>query len=92
MVLKITKKTWKKCDIKTIEHHNEKENIIELWQKMSDVKKQTKHTNIDDVALERIRKYCGKKPKTLQKKKKKNVKHFMKVKQVFSLLKNLHVI
>ena len=36
-----------------------KENLIELWQKMSDVKTQTKHTNIDDVALKRIRKYCG---------------------------------
>ena len=36
-----------------------KEDLIELWQKMSDVKTQTKHTNIDDVALKRIRKYCG---------------------------------
>ena len=30
---------------------------------MSDVKTQTKHTNIDDVVLKRIRKYCGKKTK-----------------------------
>ena len=36
-----------------------KEDIIELWQKMSDVKTQTKHTNVDDVALKRIRKQCG---------------------------------
>ena len=56
---------------------------------MIDVKTQTKHTNIDDVALKRIRKYCG---KTSQKKKKKNTKHFLKVKKVFSLLKNLHLI
>ena len=31
MVLKITKKTWEKCGIKTLKHYNEKENIIELW-------------------------------------------------------------
>ena len=30
---------------------------------MRDVKIQTNHTNIDDVALKRIRKYCGKKNK-----------------------------
>ena len=36
MVLKIKKETWGKCGIKTIEHYNEKENIIELWQKMNE--------------------------------------------------------
>ena len=92
IVLKITKETWEKCGIKTVKYYNEKEDIIQLWQKMSDVKTQTKHTNIDDVALKRIRKYCGKKQKTSQQKKKKNTKHFLKVKKVFSLLKNLHVI
>ena len=91
MALKITKETWGKCGIKTIEYYNKKEDILELWQKMRDVKIQTNHTNIYNIALERIRKYCGKKQKTLQKKKKKNIKHFLKVKQVFSLLKNLHV-
>ena len=93
MVLKITKETWEKCGIKTIEHYNEKEDIIELWQKMSDIEIQLKHSNISHIALERIRKYCGKKnQKALHKKKKKNIKHFLKVKQVFSLLKNLHLI
>ena len=58
---KITKEIWEKCDIKTIEYYNTKEDILELWQKMRDVKIQTNHTNIDDVALKRIRKYCGKK-------------------------------
>ena len=58
---KITKETWGKCDIKTIEYYNTKEDILELWQKMRDVKIQTNHTNIDDVALKRIRKFCGKK-------------------------------
>ena len=65
MVVEITKETWKKCGIKTVKHYNEKEDIIELWQKMSDVKTQTKHSNIANVALKRIRKYCGKKQKTL---------------------------
>ena len=57
MVLKVTKETWGKCGIKTVKYYNEKEDIIELWKKMSDVKTQTKHTNIDDVALKRIKKY-----------------------------------
>ena len=59
-------------------------------QKMNDVKRRL---NIADAALRRIKKYCGKKKqqKTLQKKKK-NIKHFLNVKMVFLLLKNLHVI
>ena len=40
MVLKITKETWGKCDIKTIKNYNEKEDKIELWQKMNVKKKQ----------------------------------------------------
>ena len=90
MFRNITKETWGKCGIKTIEHYNEKEDVIELWQKMSDIEIQLRHSNIYYTALERIRKFCGK--KKLQKKKKKNIKHFLKVKQVFLLLKNLHVI
>ena len=43
MVLKITKETWGKCGIKTVKYYNEKEDIIELWQKMSDAKTQMKH-------------------------------------------------
>ena len=39
MVLKITKETWEKCGIKTIKIYYEKKDIIELWQKMNDVKK-----------------------------------------------------
>ena len=38
MVVEITKETWKKCGIKTVNHYKEKEDIIKLWQKMSDVK------------------------------------------------------
>ena len=43
---------------------------------MSHVGTETGLLDIDDAALKRIRKYCGKK-KTLQKKKKKNIKHFL---------------
>ena len=43
MVLKITKETWEKCGIKTIKHYNEKEDIIELWLKMSNIEIQLRH-------------------------------------------------
>ena len=71
LVLKITKETWGKCGITIVKHYNEKENIIELWQKMSDVKRQTGHLNIADAALRRIQKYCGKKTKDITEKEKK---------------------
>ena len=73
-------------------HYNEKENIVESWEKMSDTEVQLGHSNIANVALKRIRKYCGKKQKALQKKKKKNTKHFLKKKKVLLLLKSLHMI
>ena len=76
MVLKITKETWEKCVIKTVKYYNEKEDIIELQQKMSDAKTQTKHTNIDDVALKRIRKYCGKKTKDITEEEKEKYEAF----------------
>ena len=43
---------------------------------MGDVKTQTKYTNIDDVALKRIRKYCGKKTKDITKEEKEKYKAF----------------
>ena len=76
MVLKITKETWEKCGIKKVTYYNEKEDIIELSQKMSDITMQTKHTNIDDVALKRIRKYCGKNTKDITKDEKEKYKAF----------------
>ena len=88
----ITRETWGKCGIKTVKYCNKKTDIIELWNKMSDIEIQLRHSNIYDIALKRIRNYCGKKQKTLQKKKNRNIKHFLKMKQVFLLLKNLHVI
>ena len=51
-----------------MKHYNEKENIIDLWQKVSDVKTQIKHSNICDVALKRIKKYYGKKTKDITEK------------------------
>ena len=91
MVLKITNETWEKCGITTVKYYNEKEDIIELWQKRNDVKKETGHLNIADAALKRIKKYCGKKTKDITEKEKKT-KHFLKIKMVFLLLKSLHVI
>ena len=92
MVLKITKETWGKCGIKIIKHYNEKEDIIELWNKMSEIEIQLRHSNIYHIALERIKRYCGKKTKDITEEEKKTIKHFLKVKQVFSLLKDLHVV
>ena len=91
MVLKITKETWEKCRITAVKYYNEKENIIKLWQKLSDLKRQTGHLNTADTALRRIKKYCGKKT-SHYKKRKKNTKHFLKIKRLFLLLKSLHVI
>ena len=81
-----------KCGIKTVKYCNEKEDIIELWNKMSNIEIQLRHSNIADVALRRIKRITAKKQKALQKKKNKNMKHFLKMKKVFSLLKNLQVI
>ena len=92
MVVEIKKETWGKCGIKTVKYQNEEKNIIELWHKMSDIEKKLGHTNIDDVALKRIRKYCGKKTKGITKEEKEKYKASFKVKQVFLLLKNLLVI
>ena len=33
MVVEITKESWEKCGIKILKHYNEKQNIMELWQK-----------------------------------------------------------
>ena len=89
MVLKISKETSEKCGITTIKYYNKKKDIIELWQKMNDVKRETGHLNISDTELRRIKKYCGKKIKYITKK---NIRHFLKIKMVFLLLESLHVI
>ena len=70
MVVEITKETWEKYDIKTINHYYEKENKVELLQKMSYVKTKIKHSNICNVALKRIKKYYGKKHKRFHRRRK----------------------
>ena len=70
MVLKITKETWEKCGITTVKYYNKKKDIIELWQKMNDVKRETGHLNISDTALRRIKEYCSKKTKYITEKEK----------------------
>ena len=65
MVVEITKETCEKCGMKTVKHYNEKEDIIELWQEMSDVETQTKHSNIAELVLGRIKKYYDKKTKNI---------------------------
>ena len=76
MVLKITKETWEKCGIKTVKYYNEKEDMIELWNKMSDIEIQLRHSNIYHIALERIRKYCEKKTKDITTEKREKYKVF----------------
>ena len=63
MLVEITKETWEKCGIKTVKHYNKKEDLIELWQKVIDLKRQIKHLNICGIALKRIKRYYGKKNK-----------------------------
>ena len=89
---KLQKKRGKSLVLKTVKHYNEKEDITELWNKMSGIEIQLGNSNICDSALKKLESIVGKKQKTSQKKKTKNMKHFLKVKQVFLLLKNLHVI
>ena len=59
---------------------------------MSDIQTQLGHSNIADVALRRIRKYYGKKTEDITKEEKQKYKAYLKIKRVFLLLKNLHVI
>ena len=65
-----------KCGIKTVKYCNEKEDIIELWNKMSNIEIQLRHSNIADVALRRIKKNYGKKTKSLTEKEKQKYKAF----------------
>ena len=76
-MLEITKETWEKCGIKTIEYYNKEEDINELWQKMIDAEAQISHSNIADAALKRIRKYCGKKTKDITEEEKEKYKSFL---------------
>ena len=91
MVLNITRETWGKCGTKTVKYYNKKDDTIELWQKMSDVKIQTKHWNIAEVALRRIKKYYGKKAKNIsEEEKQKNKPYFKGETGVFVIEKLTH--
>ena len=89
MVLKFTKETWEKCGSKTIKHYNKKEDMIELWQKMRDVEIQTNHTKIYDLALKRIRKYCGKKTKDIAEEEKEKYKAFFEGEVVIFIIEKI---
>ena len=75
-----------------MKHYNKKEDVIELWQKVSDLKTQIKHSNICDIALTRIRKYCRKKTKDITEEEKQKYKAFFEDERGILLLKSLHVI
>ena len=81
MVVEITKGTWEKCGIKTVTYHNEEKNTIKLWHKMSDIETKLGHSNIDDVALKRSRKYCVKKTKDNTKEEKEKYQAFSEGKE-----------
>ena len=70
IVVEITKETQGKCGIITVKHYNEKENIIELQQKVSSLETQIKHSNICGVAIKGIKKYYGKKTRNITKEEK----------------------
>ena len=87
-MLEIRKETCEKCGIKTIGYQDKENGIIELWQKMCNVEKQTNHTNIADATLKRIRKYCAKKTKEITKKEY-YIKYILKVKQIYFIIEKL---
>ena len=90
MVVKITKETWEKCDIKTIYYFNKEKGMLELWLKMGDIEVKLGHSNIADVVLKESENTAAKKTKNIEEKKK-NTKHFLKAKKVFLLLKDLYI-
>ena len=92
MVLKITKETWGKCGIKTVEHHNEEKNMIKLWQKMNKVEIQLGYSNIRDITLKRIKKYYVKKAKDITEEEKEKYKAFFEGETGIFIIENLHVI
>ena len=93
IVVEITKETWEKCGIKTVKHYNKKENIIELWQKMSDVEIQLGHSNIANVALE-VGSIVGKKTKYITEEEKEQYKAFFEGEKGIFIIEKLirHII
>ena len=56
---------------------------------MSDIETKLGHSNIDDVALKRIRKYCGKKAKDIIKEEKEKYKAFFEGKKGIFIIEKL---
>ena len=88
-MLEITKETCEKCGIKTIEYHDKEKDIIELWQKMSNVEKQQIIQILQMLHLRESENIVVKNQKKLQKKKNKNIKYIFKVKQIYFIIENL---
>ena len=88
MVLKITKETWGKWGITTLKHYNKKKDIIELWNKRSDIEIQLGHSNIYDIALEKFKSIMEKKTKNITEKEKK-YKSFFKDKNGIFIIEKL---
>ena len=86
MVLKVTKETWGKCGIKTVEHHNEEKNMIKLWQKMSNIEIQLGYSHIRDITLKRIKKYYVKKAKDITEEEKEKYKAFFEGETVIFII------
>ena len=89
MVVEIKKETRENCGIRIVKHYNEKEDITELWQKVSDLETQIKHSNICDIALKRIKKYYGKKTKNITEKEKQKYKAYFKGETGIFIIKKL---
>ena len=60
-----------------------------MWQKVSDIETQIKHSNICDIALKRIRKYCGKKTKDITEEEKQKYKAFFEGETGIFIIENL---
>ena len=88
-VVEITKETWGKCSIKTVRHYNEKQNITELWQKVSNVETQIKHSNIWDVALKRTKIIMAKRPKNVTQEEKQKYKAYFEGETGIFIIKKL---
>ena len=56
---------------------------------MSDLKTQIKYSNICDIALKRIRKYCGKKTKDITEEEKQKYKTFFEGETGISIIEKL---
>ena len=60
-----------------------------MWQKVSDVKTEIKHSNICDSVLKRIRKYFGKKIKDITEEEKQKYKAYCKGKTGIFIIEKL---